>query len=173
MSTMKGVLFTLVILLPAAAKAVIGIWVWEPSDVTNRAWHLTPSVGRVIAAIVVERANPFPILSSVTCFSMNRNLCVTVAKRRPGTNLSAGFLISRVTHKDHVFTALSSTWSRASSAGSSCRYVERQPAQAVCRVLIMTRREVVQRQMAILVEHGETTVLTSFGQRACISATWN
>ena len=143
-------------LLPATTKAVIGIWVWKPSDITNRTWHLIPSVGRVTALIVVERANLLPVLGGFSCFSMNWNFCITVGIRRLGTNLSAGLLLSRVTHKDNVFTAASPTWTGASPAGSSGRHVKRLPAQVVQRVLVVTRHKEALGQAAIAVEHSET-----------------
>ncbi len=141
--TKKDVLFTLVLLLSAAAKAVVGIWVWEPSDVGDKPWHLAPSVSRVITAIVEERTNIFPVLSGFSCFSMNGNLCVTVAVLRLGTKLSAGFLICPVACKDNVFTAPSSPWTRASSASSSGGHVKRLPAQVVQRVLVIACHKAV------------------------------
>ena len=148
--------FTLVLLLPATAKAVIGILVWKLGDVINRVWHLTPSVGRMIAFIVVERANIFSVFSGFSCFSMNGNFCVTVAIRGLCTNLSAVLFISRVTHKDCVFTAASPPWSRASSAGSSGGHVKRLPAQVVQRVLVVTCHKENLGQAAIAIEESES-----------------
>ena len=143
-------------LLSATAKAVIGFGAWEPSDVTDRAWHFTPSVGRVTALIVVKRADLFSVFSGFSCFSMNGNFCVTVGIPRLGTNLSAGLLLSSVTHKDSIFTAATPPWTGASSAGSSGRHVKRLPAQVVQWVFVVTRHKEALGQAAIAVEDSET-----------------
>ena len=143
-------------LLSATAKAVIGIGAWEPSDVTDRAWHFTPSVGGLTALIVVKRADLFSVFSGFSCFSMDCNLCVTIFELSLGTNLRASLFVSSVTHKDGVVAAATPPWTGASSAGSSGRHVKRLPAQVVQWVLVVTRHEEALGQAAIAVEHSET-----------------
>ena len=152
------------ILLPAAAKAKIGIWTCEFNDVSVRAWRLAPSVKCSVATIVVERANRLSVSSGFSCCSVNGNLSVTVGVWRVGTDLSTGFLIGCVAHKNYVFTASTSSWTRASSASSGGRHVERLPAQVVQWVPVVTSGEIILWQMAGLVEQGKTTRLTGFDQ---------
>ena len=149
-------------LLSTATKAEIRVTVVHDSFV--RTGHLTSSVGSMVTGVIVKRADDHSVLCCLAFLSIYRNLCVTVAENSLGTNLSTRLPLSSVSCHHLVFTATSSSWSSATSTGSSSRHVERLPRQVVRRVLIITCVKKVVGQAAIAVERGEARRFARFFQ---------
>ena len=149
-------------LLSTATEAEISITVVHDSFV--RTGHLTSPVSFFVTAVVVKWAHDHSVLCGLAFLPIYRNLCVTVAVSSLGTNLSTSLLVSGVSCRHHVSAATSSSWSSATSAGSSSRHVERLPRQVVRRVLIITCVKKVVGQAAIAVEHGEARRFARFCQ---------
>jgi len=148
-------------LLSTATEAVI------PARVHNvffKAVGLTSSVVSITTWVVVKRAHYLAIFSGFSLSSVNRHTRIAVLVCGLGTKLCAGFLISAISHHNHVSTATAPPCTGASSASTSGRHVKRLPAQVVCRVSIISIGEEVSRQMSVLVKHGKTFGLTGFGQ---------
>ena len=114
-------------LLSTATEAEIRITVVHDSFVRTR--HLTASFACVVTTVVVKRANDHSILSGLAFLAVDWNLCVTVAESSLGTNLSTSLSLSGVSGHHRVMAATRSSWSSATSAGSSSRHVERLPRQ--------------------------------------------
>ena len=123
-------------LLSTATEAEITATVVHDSFVRTR--HLTAFVVCMVTRVVVKRANDHSILCGLAFLAVDWNLCVTVAVSSLGTNLSTILLVSSVSGHHLVWTATSSPWRCATSAGSSSRHVERLPRQVVRRVFIIT-----------------------------------
>ena len=149
-------------LLWTATKAVIRVTVVHDSFVRTR--HLTSSVDCMVTGVIVIRAHDHSVLCGLAFLSIYGNLCVTVAVSTLGTNLSTSLLVSGVSCHHLVVTATSSSWSSATSAGSSSRHVERLPRQVVRRVPIITCCEKVVGQAAIAVKRGEARRFVCFCQ---------
>lgn len=148
-------------LLSAAAKAVV------PCDSKDGfLWTrcLTASVRPKVAFVVVKWANHLSILWGLPLLAIQGNLCVAVGIWGLGTKLSASFLFGSIPHQDHISTASTSSGRCTSSACSGGWHVKRLPAHVVCGKLVVATREVFMRQLTVLVQHGETTGLTGFGQ---------
>ena len=149
-------------LLSTATEAEIIMSVVHDSFVRTR--RLTASVGWVVTMVVEKRANDHSVLCSLSFLAVDWNLCVTVAVSSLGTNLSTILLVSSVSGHHLVWTATSSPWRCATSAGSSSRHVERLPRQVVGRVLIITCYKNFVGQAAIAVKHGEARRFTCLSQ---------
>ena len=124
--------------------------------------HFTSSVGSMVTGIIVKSAHDHSVLCGLAFLSIYRNLCVTLAVSSLGTNLSTSLLVSGVSCHHLVATATRSSWSCATSAGSSSRHVERLPCQVVRRVFIITCFKKVVGQTAIAVELGEARRFARF-----------
>ena len=129
-----------------------------------RARHLVSAGVLTATAVVVKRAHHHSVLCGLTYLSMYRKLCVTIAVNSLGTNLGATLPVSGVSCHHLVATATSSSWSSATSAGSSSRHVERLSRQVVGGVLIITCFKKVVWQAAIAVENGEARRFTCLSQ---------
>ena len=149
------------ILLSTAAETEIPTVAY---DSFVRARHLVPSVVWTTTAVVVKRAHHHSVLCGLAFLSMYRKLCVTVAEGSLGTNLGATLPVSGVSCHHLVVMGTSSSWSSATSAGSSSRHVERLPRQVVGRVLIITCFKKVVGHAAIAVENGEARRFTCLSQ---------
>ena len=149
-------------LLSTATEAKITAVVVHDSFVRTR--HFISSVGSMVTAVVVKCAHDHSILCGLAFLAVDWNLCVTVAVSSLGTDLSTSLLVNGVSCHHLVLTATSSSWSSATSAGSSSRHVERLPRQVVGRVLIKTCVKKVVGQVAIAVERGEARRFTCFCQ---------
>ena len=150
-------------LLSTATEAEIRVTVVHDSFV--RTGHLSrPQAESLVTTVVVKRAHDHSILCGFALLPVNRKLCVTIAVNSLGTDLSTSLLVSFVSGHHLVVTATSSSWSSASSAGSSSRHVERLPRQVVGRVFIITCFKKVVGQATIAVEHGETRRFTCLSQ---------
>ena len=150
-------------LLSTATEAEIRVTVVHDSFV--RTGHLSSPQGcSMVTTVVVKRAHDHSILCGFALLAVNRKLCVTVAVSSLGTNLSTSLLVSSVSCHHFVWTATSSPWRCATSAGSSSRHVERLPRQVVGRVFIITCFKKVVGQATIAVEHGETRRFTCLSQ---------
>ena len=149
-------------LLSTATKAEIRATVVHDSFVGTR--HLTSSPGWMATGVVVKCAHDHSILCCLAFLAVDWNLCVTVAESSLGTNLSTSLSLSGVSGHHRVIAATRSSWSSATSAGSSSRHVERLPRQVVGRVLIITGVKKVVWQAAIAVEHGEARRFAFFCQ---------
>ena len=134
------------------------------SDRIVRTWHLTPSTSCLVTAVIVKLAHDHSVLCGLAFLAVDWNLCVTVAVSSLGANLSTTLPVSGVSCHHRVSAATSSSWSSATSAGSSSRHVKRLPRQVVGRVLIITCVKKVVGQAAIAVEHGEARRFTCFCQ---------
>ena len=141
-------------LLSTATEAEISVTVVHDSFV--RTGHLSrPPAWRLVTTVVVKRAHDHSILCGFALLPVNRKLCVTIAVNSLGTDLSTRLPVRGVSGHHLVVTATSSSWSSASSAGSSSRHVERLPRQVVGRVFIITCYKKVVGQAAIAVKHSE------------------
>ena len=150
-------------LLSTATEAEIRVTVVHDSFV--RTGHLSSPRGcSMVTTVVVKRAHDHSILCGFALLAVNRKLCVTVAVNSLGTDLSTSLPVRGVSGHHLVVTATSSSWSGASSAGSSSRHVERLPRQVVGRVFIITCFKKVVGQAAVAVEHGETRRFTCLSQ---------
>ena len=150
-------------LLSTATEAEISVTVVHDSFV--RTGHLSrPPAWRLVTTVVVKRAHDHSILCGFALLPVNRKLCVTIAVNSLGTDLSTRLPVRGVSGHHLVVTATSSSWSSASSAGSSSRHVERLPRQVVGRVLIITCYKNFVGQAAIAVKHGEARRFTCLSQ---------
>ena len=149
-------------LLSTATEAEIIMSVVHDSFVRTR--RLTASVGWVVTMVVEKRANDHSVLCSLSFLAVDWNLCVTVAVSSLGANLSTTLPVSGVSCHHRVSAATSSSWSSATSAGSSSRHVERLSRQVVGGVLIITCFKKVVWQAAIAVENGEARRFTCLSQ---------
>ena len=148
-------------LLSTATEAEIRVTVVHDSFV--RTGHLSrPPAWRLVTMVLVKRAHDHSILCGFALLAINRKLCVTIAVNSLGTNLSTSLLVSFVSGHHLVWTATSSPWRCAPSAGSSSRHVERLPRQVVGRVFIITCFKKVVWQTAIAVELGEARRFARF-----------
>ena len=129
----RPVIKPLRMLLSTAAEAKIRITVVHDSFV--RAGHLTASVDCMVTGVIVKRAHNHSVVCGLAFLSIYRNLCVTVVENSLGTNLSTSLPVSGVSGHHLIFPGTRSSWSSATSAGSSSRHVERLPRQVVRRVL--------------------------------------
>ena len=129
-----------------------------------RTGHFTASVGSMVTAVIVKCAHDHSILCGLALFAVDWNLCVTVAEKSLGTNLSTSLPLSVVSCHHLVPTATSSSWRCTSSAGSSSRHVERLPRQVVRRVLVITCYKKVVGQAAIAIELGEARRFARFSE---------
>ena len=127
-----------------------------------RTRRLTSSIGCIVTAVVVKPAHDHSVLCGLAFLSRYRNLCVTVAESSLGTNPSTSLLVSGVSGHHLVIPGTRSSWSCATSAGSSSRHVERLPRQVVGRVLIITCCEKVVGQAAIAVKHSDARRFACF-----------
>ena len=150
-------------LLSTATEAEISVTVVHDSFV--RTGHLSrPPAWRLVTTVVVKRAHDHSILCGFALLPVNRKLCVTIAVNSLGTDLSTRLPVRGVSGHHLVVTATSSSWSSASSAGSSSRHVERLPRQVVGRVFIITCVKKVVGQATIAVKHGEARRFTCLSQ---------
>ena len=149
-------------LLSTATEAEIRVTVVHDSFV--RTGHLTSSIGCMVTMVVVKRANDHSVLCGLAFLAVDWNLCVTVAVNSLGTNLSTSLPLSGVSGHHAICPGTRSSWSSATSAGSSSRHVERLPRQVVGRVFIITCFKKVVGQATIAVEHGETRRFTCLSQ---------
>ena len=129
----RPVIKPLWMLLSTATEPEIRVTVVHDSFV--RTGHLTSSVGSMVTGVVVKWAHDHSVLCGLAFLSIYRNLCVTVAESSLGTNPSTSLLVSGVSGHHLVIPGTRSSWSSATSAGSSSRHVERLPRQVVRRVL--------------------------------------
>ena len=136
--------------LSAAAEAKIGVVVIHDGFV--RTGCLAPPSMCLLTFVVVKVAYDLPILCSLILFSIHGNLCVAVTERSCSTELSAGLLVSGISHHYHVSPESTSSCGGASSAGSSSRHVEGLPGQVVCRILVVSCIKEDMRQAAIVIE---------------------
>ena len=150
-------------LLSTATEAEIRFTVVHDSFV--RTGHLISPRNIITATtVVVKLAHDHSILCGFALLAVNRKLGVTVAVSSLGANLSTTLSVSGVSCHHRISAATSSSWSSATSAGSSRRHVKRLPRQVVGRVLIITCVKKVVGQAAIAVEHGEARRFTCFCQ---------
>ena len=149
-------------LLSTATEAEISAAVVHDSFVRTR--HFISSPGSMVTAVVVKCAHDHSVLCGLAFLAVDWNLCVTVAVSSLGANLSTTLPVSGVSCHHRVSAATSSSWSSATSAGSSSRHVERLPRQVVRRVFIITCFKKVVGQATIAVEHGETRRFTCLSQ---------
>ena len=150
------------ILLSTATEAEITVTFVPDSFVRTR--RLTSSIGCIVTAVVVKPAHGHSVLCGLAFLSIYRNLCVTVAESSLGTNPSTSLLVSGVSGHHLVIPGTRSSWSCATSAGSSSRHVERLPRQVVGRVLIITCVKKAVGQAAIAVKHSEARRFACFCQ---------
>ena len=150
----------LVWMLPSTATKTEIVTVAYDSFVSAR--HFTSSVGSMVTGIIVKSAHDHSVLCGLAFLSIYRNLCVTLAVSSLGTNLSTSLLVSGVSCHHLVVAGTRSSWSCATSAGSSSRHVERLPRQVVRRVFIITCFKKIVGQTAIAVELGEARRFARF-----------
>ena len=148
-------------LLSTATKTEI-ITVAYDSFVSAR--HLISSVFSMVTWIIVKSAHDHSVLCGLAFLSIYRNLCVTDAEISLGTNLTTILLVSGVSDHHFVIPVTRSSWSSATSAGSSSRHVERLPRQVVGRVFIITCVKKVVGQAAIAIQLGEARRFACFCQ---------
>ena len=129
----RPVIKPLRMLLSTATEAGIRITVVHDSFV--RTGHLTASVECMVTVVIVKRAHNHSVVCGLAFLSIYRNLCVTVVENSLGTNLSTSLPVSGVSGHHLIFPGTRSSWSSATSAGSSSRHVKRLPGQVVRRVL--------------------------------------
>ena len=115
-------------------------------------------------SVVVKMAHELAIPCSLAAFPGDRNFCVTVAIRRPATDLIARQLVTCVSDHNCIRHGSTSSCGSASSAGSSSCHVIRLPSKVVCTVLAITCLQKFLRKTAILVERGETRRFSGLGQ---------
>jgi len=147
------------ILPPATAETKL-----EMQSAIVRSGRLRSPVIGMATRVVVKMAHELAIPCSLAAFPGDRNFCVTVAIRRPATDLIARQLGTCVSDDNCIRHGSTSSCGSASSAGSSSCYVIRLPSQVVCTVLVITCHQKFLRKTAILVERGETRRFSGLGQ---------